>query len=203
MENNLINKFVEITGHESVAEYFEGAYGLITQKSYADKWVIKVKNGIEVCVSKNDFKVVEDKTSDKIKNINLDEIYRKIDEILYIETEPVKEVIREHIKAKEPLYFKYTGSLVEDTNNMFTYAMKSKDIYDKAYVMKSVVDRVLEQYFKTLKEIKLRGDIKDTDEIDITIKKLGKYIVVTGVDIDKINNRLVDHLNKALNRCKV
>lgn len=90
----------------------------------------------------------------KLDSVDLVKIYRDIDEKLYKETEPLMNIISEEIKAREPLYFKYSGNLAEDTNNMFTYAMKTKDIYNKAYVMKSVVDRVLEQYFNALKKVK-------------------------------------------------
>lgn len=85
---------------------------------------------------------------------DLNETYKKIDEILYTKTEPLRNIISEEIRAREPLYFKYSRNLAEDTKNMFTYAMKTKDIYNKAYVMKSVVDRVLEQYFNVLKKVK-------------------------------------------------
>lgn len=88
--------------------------------------------------------------------IDLDEASLELDNILHRELEPIKEVIREKIKSY-PFHgsdhIKLNGDVKEDTMKMFEYVMGCNDIYDKAYVMQSVLDRVLSIYFDTLKDI--------------------------------------------------
>lgn len=101
--------------------------------------------------------VISGKLTDMfIMEVNLDESYKKIDEILYKDLEPIKNKIREGLKlhafhGSDLINLK--GDVKEDTKRMFDYVMNTTDTYDKAYVMQSVVDRVLSIYFDELKKV--------------------------------------------------
>ncbi|NSB17450.1 hypothetical protein [Clostridium beijerinckii] len=73
-----------------------------------------------------------------------------------LDLEPIKNKIREGLKLHAfhgSDLINLNGDVKEDTKKMFEYVMNTTDIYDKAYVMQSVVDRVLDIYFNTLKKI--------------------------------------------------
>jgi|GEM_PF-4502875 len=91
------------------------------------------------------------------KTMDMHQAYSSIEEILNYQLRDIKENIKvEMMKGYHSSEnIKFTGSILEDTISMWEYARKTKDIYDKAYVMKSVLDNVLETYFKALYEIKL------------------------------------------------
>lgn len=91
------------------------------------------------------------------KKMDISQIYSNIEEILNYQLRDIKENIKvEMMKGCHGSEnIKFTGSILEDTISMWEYARRTKDIYDKAYVMKSVLDNVLETYFKALNEIKL------------------------------------------------
>lgn len=108
----------------------------------------------------------------------LNEIHKKVDEILYKDLEPIKNKIREGLKLHAfhgSDLINLNGDVKEDTKKMFEYVMNTTDIYDKAYVMKSVLDRVLSIYFETLKEIdkEINGEI-NVYGIDEVIEKVRK-----------------------------
>jgi hypothetical protein len=105
-------------------------------RSLAGEWLLKNIFG-------KNFKLLEDSALE-------------IDNILYNNLNPIKEVIREHINSYLSVgssYIKLNGDIKEDTKKMFDYVMDCDNIYDKAYVMQSVLDRVLSIYFDTLKMI--------------------------------------------------
>lgn len=103
-----------------------------------------------------DFEELKENTeNEKANNITINKIYNRINKILHYQLESINGDIREKMTnnchGSENINF--TGSVVADTISMWEYARKTKDIYDKAYVMKSVLDNVLETYFNALKEI--------------------------------------------------
>lgn len=98
------------------------------------------------------------KVSQMDDKIDLNKASFEIDDILYKKLKPIKDAIRKKIKSY-PFhgsdYIKLNGDIKEDTIKMFEYVMSCTDVdlYDKAYVMQSVIDRVMSVYFDTLKEI--------------------------------------------------
>lgn len=63
---------------------------------------------------------------------------------------------------------------ITDTMIMLKYISSEKDCCKKAYVLQSILDKVQDMYFDTLKEVEKKKP---------TVKRLGKYIVVTGLDV--------------------
>lgn len=63
---------------------------------------------------------------------------------------------------------------ITDTITMLKYISIEKDCCKKAYVLQSILDKVQDMYFDTLKEVEKKKPI---------VKRLGKYMVVTGVDV--------------------